>query len=190
MRLSLVVCVCVYRYCLGVCLCKWLRNDQCVCKFPVCALISTCVCVCWNLWCVFVFCRWGLRGQQLPFTSAALTRYGFPHGSENTDVMYERMSATPPGVTQETDMKLKSIRPADSFSLLFLSLSLSPRLFPIDLTLHRPLHRSPRLVFIRVAPSYLTFVFLSLNFCSSFFPLSSPATFSSSHFLSSCKHTS
>lgn len=126
MRLSLVVCVCVYRYCLGVCLCKWLRNDQCVCKFPVCALISTCVCVCWNLWCVFVFCRWGLRGQQLPFTSAALTRYGFPHGSENTDVMYERMSATPPGVTQETDMKLKSIRPADSFSLLFLSLSLSP----------------------------------------------------------------
>lgn len=99
---------------------------MCVCTFPVCALISTCVCVCWNLWCVFVFCRWGLRGQQLPFTSAALTRYGFPHGSENTDVMYERMSATPPGVTQETDMKLKSIRPADSFSLLFLSLSVFP----------------------------------------------------------------
>lgn len=129
------------------------------------------------------FAGWGLRGQQLPFMSAALTRYGFPHGSENTDVMYERMSATPQGVTQETDMKLKSIRPADSFSLLFLSLSLSPRLFPIDLTLHRPLHRSPRLVFIRVAPSYLTFVFLSLNFCSSFFPLSSPATFSSSYFI-------
>lgn len=99
---------------------------MCVCKFPVCALISTCVCVCWNLWCVFVFCQWGLRGQQLPFMSAALTRYGFPHGSENTDVMYERMSATPQGVTQETDMKLKSIRPADSFSLLFLSLSVSP----------------------------------------------------------------
>lgn len=111
------MCVCVYGY---------VTISVCVCKFPVCALISTCVCVCWNLWCVFVFCRWGLRGQQLPFTSAALTRYGFPHGSENTDVMYERMSATPPGVTQETDMKLKSIRPADSFSLLFLSLSVSP----------------------------------------------------------------
>lgn len=129
MRLSLVVCVCVYRYCLGVCLCIWLRNDQCVCVYisSVCLNFHVCVCVCVGTCGVCLcFAGGGLRGQQLPFTSAALTRYGFPHGSENTDVMYERMSATPPGVTQETDMKLKSIRPADSFSLLFLSLSLSP----------------------------------------------------------------
>lgn len=56
MRLSLVVCVCVYRYCLGVCLCKWLRNDQCVCVYisSVCLNFHVCVCVLELVVCVCV----------------------------------------------------------------------------------------------------------------------------------------
>lgn len=56
MRLSLVVCVCVYRYCLGVCLCIWLRNDQCVCVYisSVCLNFHVCVCVLELVVCVCV----------------------------------------------------------------------------------------------------------------------------------------
>lgn len=50
----------------------------------------------------------------------APTCYGFPRRSGNTDNTSERMSATFWGLTQETDLKLKSIKPP--LSLLSLSL--------------------------------------------------------------------